>query len=100
VDEAVVDYPEVAAPELDPSAYAGAQFDDIPLALLPQQIALLVAARGDVDDDLSRRSSEVSGNQMSACRSRSPRPSDPLSTASVASLIDVQDLRSRTPPST
>ena len=51
MDDAVVDYPEVAAPELDPSAYAGAHFDNVPLALLPQQIASLVAARGGVDDD-------------------------------------------------
>jgi hypothetical protein len=37
--------------ELNPDAYAGAHLHEVPLALLPQQIAMVVAERGAVDDD-------------------------------------------------
>jgi very-short-patch-repair endonuclease len=50
-DEALVEYTEPEALDLDPEAYDGAHLHDVPLALLPQQIAIVVAERGAVEDE-------------------------------------------------
>ena len=50
-DEDVIACHEPVALELDPDGYAGAHLHDVPLALWPQQIALVVAGQGGVDEN-------------------------------------------------
>ncbi len=45
-----VEYHKPGPLELDPNGYGGEDLDDVPLALLPQQIALVVTARGGLDE--------------------------------------------------
>ena len=50
-EEDFAEYSEPEPLELNPGAYDGTHLHDVPLALLPQQIAMVVAERGAVDDE-------------------------------------------------
>ena len=50
-DGKLVQYTHPKHLDLTPTAYNGAHLHDVPLALLPQQIAIVVAERGGLDED-------------------------------------------------
>jgi very-short-patch-repair endonuclease len=51
VEHEVAEHHEPAPLELDPDGYGGQHLHDVPLALWPQQIALVVAGHGGLDED-------------------------------------------------